>query len=353
MRQIFKRLFQAQQYDIGLHIGLEQLNLVQLKPGAAGPAVRAVASVVHGSDRQALRTQPGVLKKLLKQAFRQPFSGRRVVTCLPNDLVRTMLLSYQAPAGVPDADAVVQELRRRVPGGLDGMVIDYLPLPQDNPSRPKEAMVAMAERDKVIAYLELLSASGLNVVALDIVPAALARLLSRMTDTDAASENILLINFGTRTSYLTVVWSRGLMLDRSIEFGEQRLLGRLKRELGLEEAAARQRLLAEGVNASEELAAVLRSEFSALTAEVNKTLVYTASRTHGRNVNRIYVVGSISRYPGIEQLLRANLSAPVTVLDPFARFPHRVPETRVAELRPLSGIAAATGLALRGIPERA
>jgi Tfp pilus assembly PilM family ATPase len=95
---------------------------------------------------------------------------------------------------------------------------------------------------------------------------------------------------------------------------------------------------------------VLRPEFATLKAEVDNTLVYTASRAHGRTVDRIYVVGSIARYPGIQHLLREQFSLPLKILDPFSIFPHRLSEKELAWLWPLSGIAAATGLALRGVP---
>ena len=360
MIDFLKRMFGGRKgYDIGLYLGREHLNLVQLRPGATGPAVRAISSITHSADLQQMRSDPRPLKKLLKQAFRgQPFSGKRVVTCLPNELVKILFLTYPALPGVPDADSVVRELRGRVPGGLEGLVVDYLSVRQDNPSRPKEAIVAMADRDKVIAYLDVLSSAGLTVVALDIVPAALARLMSRMVSQDpAAPQNLMLINFGSRNSYLTVVWGHGLMLDRPIEFGDARLLTRLKTVLGMPEPAAEQLLLGTGflpaarrASESHDLKEVLRPEFAALAAEVNKTLVYTASRTHGRTVDRIYVTGSVASYPGIEQLLKEQFSVPIEILDPLSHLPHRLSDARVSELRPLSGLAAAAGLALRGVP---
>jgi len=361
MRAFLKRIVGGRKgYDIGLYIGREHLNLMQLRPGPTGPAVRAISSIPHSADLKEIRADPRLLKPLLKQGFRrQPFSGRRVVTCLPNDLVKVLLLTYPALPGVPDADSVVRELRSRVPGGLEGQVIDYLPVRQDNPSRPKEAIVAMADRDNVLAYLEVLSSAGLTVAALDIVPAALARLMSRMVSQDpATAQNLMLINFGSRNSYLTVVWGRGLMLDRPIEFGDERLVARLKSTLGMADTAARQLLLGTGFppaaqrgSESHDLKDLLRPEFAALAAEVNKTLVYTASRTHGRTVDRMFLTGTVARYPGIEQLLREQFSVPIEILDPLSHLPHRLAATRVSELRPLSGIAAATGLALRGVPE--
>ena len=393
---LWRALAPGKTYDIGLHIGLESVNLLQLQPGEPRPAVRAVASLTHGTSRDELIGDPARLKALIKRAFAgQPFRGNRVVTCLPNEQIKILLLSYTMAEGTPEADAVIRELRERVPEQIDGMVVDYIPVRQEHPSRPKEAIVAMAARDKVTAYLDTLTAAGLEVASLDIAPAALARLLSWISAEDEATNpNLLLINFGARSSYLTVVWGRRLMLDRSIEFAEQRLLARLKNILDIPEPAGKRLLLERGFGTgtgrddadeitdtlkevlrpefaalkrevsqtllgagsgaageiSDTLKEVLRPEFATLKAEVDNTLVYAASRAHGRTVDRIYVVGSIARYPGIEHLLREQFSLPLKILDPFSIFSHRLSEKELSWLWPRSGVAAATGLALRGVP---
>ncbi len=359
---LWRALAPAKAYDIGLHIGLERLNLMQLQPGPRGPSVRAAVSVNHETSRDELISDPARLKQLIKRALKeQPFRGNRVVTCLPSDQVKMLLLSYTMSEGTSEADAVIRELRERVHEELETMVVDYIPVRQEDPSRPKEAIVAIAARDKVTAYLDALSESGLDVAALDVAPAALTRLMSWISAADAATHpNLLLINFGATRSYLTVVWGRRLMLDRSVEFAEQRLLARLEKILDIAPPEGMKLLLERGFGSStggddvnelvHTLKEVLRPEFAALKAEVNNTLVYTASKAHGRSVDRIYVVGSIARYPGIEDLLREQFALPVKILDPLSLFSHRLSDRELSWLWPRSGVAAASGLALRGVP---
>jgi type IV pilus assembly protein PilM len=366
LQRVFGPLWRAlagrNAYDIGLHVGLERLNLMQLQPGAAGPAILAAASIRHESSRDDLIANPMRLKELIKRAFaEQPFHGTRVVTCLPSDQVKMLLLNYTVAEGASESDSVIRELRERVHEELDGMVVDYIPVRQEHPSRPKEAIIAMAARDKVMAYLDVLSKAGLQVAALDVAPAALARLMSWIHAAETnAFPNLLLINFGSRISYLMVVWGRRLMLDRPVEFSEQRLLARLKNILDIAEPEGKRLLLERGLGTSpghddgndisHTLEEVLRPEFAALKAEVNKTLVYTASRTHGRSVDTIYVVGSVARYPGIEHLLGEQFPVPLKILDPCSILQHHLTDKELSWLRPYSGVAAATGLALRGVP---
>ncbi|OIQ96186.1 competence protein A [mine drainage metagenome] len=366
LQRVFASLWRSvagrEPYDIGMLIGQEMLHLMQLRPGTAGPVILAATSISHESSRDDLIANPLRLKSLIKRAFaEQPFHGSRVVTCLPSDHVRMLLLNYTVAEGASESDSVIHELRQRVHEELDGMVVDFIPVRQEHPSPSKEAIVAMAARNKVMDYLDMMSRAGLQVTALDVVPIALARLMSWINAAETtAFPNLLLINFGSLNSYLTVIWGRRLMLDRPVEFSEQRLLSRLKNILDIAEPEGMHLLLEHGLGTSAEsddgneishtLKEVLRPEFAALKAEVNKTLVYTASRTHGRSIDGIYVVGSIAHYPGIHDLLREQFSVPPKILDPCSIFEHHLTDKELSWLRPHSGVAAATGLALRGVP---
>jgi len=352
-------------YPIGLHMGMHRLNLVQMRPSAVGPpAIRAAAALEDGHALEELLASPKLLKRFLHGAFAgQPFKGRRVVSCMPVNQVKIQQLNYTAAAGESDTQAIVRELRGRTQMNLDGVVVDYLPVRADDfPGGEREAIVATAARDKLTAYLDSLSQTGLEVDALDIGPLALMRVARWIGQPEKESPpNLLLINFGARASYLTVVWGRRLMLDRGIHFAERHLIAALEKQLDVSEDDARHMLVAHGVapNADNEeaneisrtLREVLRLEFAALTAEVSKTLVYTASTTHGHTVDKICLLGAVARYPGIAELLREELSIPIEVLDPFSIFPHRLKAQHLARLRSHSGITVAAGLALRDLEQ--
>ena len=358
---IWGRLAGRDVFGIGFQMGLETMYLVQMQAGASGVAFLAAASLHYGCSLDEMLADPRRLKALLGRAMdEQPFRGRRVVTCMPSDQIKTFVVSYAVAEGQQDADAIMRDLRGRVDGNADGMVFDFMPIRQPGADSPrKEALVAIAAKDRVVAYLDVLSRAGLEVAAVDIGPIALTRVVSRISaGADGQFQNLLLINFGTLGSFLTVVWGRRLMLDRPIEFAEKRLLSRLQTVMDLPEPMAKQLLLergfvaAPGADASAEIGAALKEilhpEFMALKDEVARTLIYTASKTRGKTVDKIYLVGSVARYPGIAELLCEVLTMPIEVLDPFSIFPHRL--EHIAELGPHTGAAVATGLALRGVP---
>jgi type IV pilus assembly protein PilM len=352
-------------YPIGFHMGTDRLHLVQMQSAASGPPrIRAAAAVDYDRPLDEILADKRKLKGLLRRAFAdQPFSGRRVIASMPKDQVKILLLSYTVAEGQSDAEAIVRELRERMKSNEDDMVVDFMRLrATEARGQQRDAIVAMTARSEVTRYLEALAEAGLEAEAVDIGPSALSRVVAWIAPAGVEHPpNLLLVNFAASGSYLTVVWGRRLMLDRGIEFNERRLLERLETALGLDADLA-QKLLAhhgfawapdapESRDIANTLREVLRAEFAALTEEVNKTLVYTASKTRGRTVDKIYLVGAMAHYPGIRPMLEELLVMPVELLDPFAIFPHELDDEALQALLPHSAAAIATGLALRNVKE--
>ncbi|TDM08582.1 MAG: hypothetical protein C4K60_03930 [Ideonella sp. MAG2] len=77
-------------------------------------------------------------------------------------------------------------------------------------------------------------------------------------------------------------------------------------------------------------------------------MVYTASRSHGQGIDQVFLCGSVSRYPGVDRLLQSRLSLPVKVMNPFEPFESALNNLEHEALEPVSSVAVATGLALRG-----
>jgi len=352
-------------FSLGLELGLNRLNLVQMERASSHASIRAMASIAHPFSFEELHKDPQKLKASLKQAYAiQPFKGNRVVSCLPADQIKIITIAFRPVEGEKDTVPVIAELRERLKGELDDLVVDFMTLRQDEAnSDRRDALVALAPRDKVVAHLDLLARAGLEVDALDIGPAALARLVSHAGAIHAPGfpnlPNVLLVNFGADSSYLTVIWGRRLMLDRAVDFSENRLFSRLKQVLDMPQELAL-RLLYDHARPDSNLGVpdearkmvgeVLRPEINALLQEINKTLVYMASRTRGKSVDKIYLAGRVCNYPGVLISLGEQLHVPVEKLDPVTVFGAQ--NTRFAnDLGTMAGMALTTGLALRGVRE--
>jgi type IV pilus assembly protein PilM len=344
---------------IGLEFGLYRLRMVQLLKRPDGLYLGACASIAYTDGREQLLASPRQLASLLRQLCRTyGFKGRDVVTCLQANVVRTLLLRYLVADGQSDTGVIVQRMSERVEGELADYVLDYMPVRTDvREGQEHSALVALARRDDVVAYLELLRKAGLNVLALEIGPVAIRRLVTAALD-NYAEDNLMVITMGQTQTYMTVLSGRRLIFDREVDFGERSLVERLCQELELTESAAHQLLDARGLRAlgeagvlggtdSDEVTTtvfeVLKPLFMELVGEINKALIYTASETRGKTVQQVYLTGAVACWKGIADILNGLLDIPVSVLDPMAAMQGG------SEHDPDPRVGVATGLAMRGL----
>lgn len=346
---------------IGLDFAAQRLNMVQTTPAPAGLAVRAALSLPYPVERAQLLADRRRLKTFVREALAAaPFAGRRVVSVLAPSEVRILPLTVHVPGGQSEGQAVAKAVREQLGAAAAESVVDYYQVRSVEAAGPeKQVLAAVAASTNVLAYLETLRSAGLEPVALDIGPAAIARLLAAMQED--FDQSVLLINFGASKSYLTVIWGRRLMLDREIDFGEMQLVDRLSRALGLNTEVALALLREHGIGTpagaqhglsgaapdiGRTLREILHQEFAALAEELVRTQVYVASRTRGSAISRVYLNGSVARYRHIEQRVEELVRLPVELLDPMRAFSGTPLSAPVGS--DTHGIALAAGLALRG-----
>jgi type IV pilus assembly protein PilM len=345
---------------IGIDFAAQRLNMLQTAPAPGGLVVRAALSLPYPCERAQLLADPRRLKSFVREALASaPFAGRRVVSVLAPSEVRILPLTVHVPSGQSEPQAVAKAVREQLGGAAAESVVDYYQVRSVEASGPeKQVLAAVAASNNVLAYLETLRSAGLEPVALDIGPAAIARLLAAMQED--FEQSVLLINFGASKSYLTVIWGRRLMLDREIDFGEMQLVDRLSRALGLSHEVALALLREHGIGSpagaphgagaapdiGRTVREILYQEFAALAEELVRTQVYVASRTRGSAISRVYLNGSVARYRHIGQRVEELVRLPVELLDPFKVFAGAPLSSPVGN--DTHGIALAAGLALRG-----
>lgn len=346
---------------IGVDFSAETLHMVQCERHASGLAIRAAASVPYPVERSALLADRKALKKFVRGALASaPFQGQRVYSALPPADVRIVPLTVNVSNGQSEATLVIKALREKLRSDLSSEVVDYLQVRSgDGAGTEANVLAAVAPRDKVLAHLQQLDEVGMEPVALDIGPAALARLLATMQQGDH-EHSVLLMNFGAERSYITVVWGRRLILDREVEFGEARLAVRLASALGIDRNIALSMLQKhEPSNAAQHgtpttndmtraIDEILHSEFAAMAEEIGRTLIYIASKTRGRAAKTMYLNGSLAHYPYVVMRMKKLVDVPVELLNPFSMLQAPTAAAYGTSLVPAKGIALATGLALRG-----
>lgn len=344
---------------IGMDFSLEQLNMVQLEQiSNSRLAVRSWLSMPYPESRTEILENPVAFKKLIKQCFRLGrFSGRRVVTILPSNQQKILSVNYQLEKDLGDSETIMKLMTNRLPGELSDYVIDYLPVRSTVNKNSRHAVVVAAPEAEVMHYLQHLHRAGLDVQQLEIGPTAIKRLIGSLS-VPSEGLNVLVVNFGSDSSYVTMISGRRLLFDEQINFGESSILGQMSDVLEMSSAQVKELVLqfdlseqGAGNDWQDEINTTLREmvlmQLRPLADEVNRTLVYAASETRGEAVEHLYILGSIARWPGIQVLLSELLGLTVEIMpNPLTVFKHGDSEV---DPKNAPEIAVATGLALRGI----
>ena len=351
---------------IGFDLGHENLHMLQVDHSEGGAYVRAAVSIPYPLERNQLLNSSEHLSAFIKQALKSsPFRGRQIVTCMPADKLKLRLINYRLTADESEPESVMRHAMEWCEGDSERWVVDYIIVRNwDETGAERTALVATADRRHVIDFLEMLRQAGLDVVALEIGPIAILRLVNSLRQ-QHMHENVLAINFGHQKTYLTVLAGRRLVLDREIDFGEQEIISLLGDTLDMRIDRARALLYDYGVEVvsdknlkrdgtsgdareiAQTIMEITKPRFMELAEEVRKVLVYTASQMRGASVDYVYLLGSVARWPGADKLVSTVLSIPAGVLDPFSAFLIKKNVVLEQDLDPIAGIAIAAGSALR------
>ena len=352
---------------IGVDFSLEAVHLVQLHRKIGGaPEVRACSSTSFEGSRQELLDGPLLFRSVIKRALQSDsFHGREAVVAMPSGMFRTLSINYQSgPSKKQEATAILKAMKSRLDKPLDNYVIDYLPVNSRSKGDDRLALVALSEKEQVVAFLELCRKAGLQVDALEIGPVAVCRLVSALS-LRSGSGNVLVLNSGRRSSYMTLISGPDLLFDQEVSFGEDVLIQQTAESLDMPESMARDLVMRTGLRSSahsnvqetiEEsglastMSEILKPKFLQLVEDIKRVCLYAAAETRGGAVTQVYLLGSIARWPGADALLSTLTGMDVAnIPDPLTLFPSDDGGRQPVNDASASDIVVATGAALRGL----
>ncbi|MDH3374181.1 MAG: pilus assembly protein PilM [Gammaproteobacteria bacterium] len=354
---------------IGIDFALEAIHLVQLEKAVGKPpTVRARVSLPFDGSRRKLLKNSHQFRTLIKRALNADrFYGRKAVIAIPPGMFRTISINYRsAPGRHQESAAILKVMQDRLDGDLTDYVLDYLPVKSRSKNDERLALVAVSERQPIVDFLERARRARLDVQALEIGPVAISRVIGELS-LESGSDNVLVINSGRSSSYLTVISGTDLLFDQEVAFGENSLIRQAAETLDMSEEMARDLILRAGVQSANPgdaveatiaeaglvntISEILKPQFLKLVAEIKRVCLYAAAETRGGVVGQVYLLGSIARWPGTAGLLSALTGTNVAKIpDPLALFPSS-PGKSPAAGTVAPEVVVATGAALRGMQD--
>ena len=225
---------------VGIDIGTQQIKIAELRPGKTGLVVSALAlgPTPVGIIQNSIITDPAAMGAAVKQLMRSSgITAKKAVGCIAGqNAVVIRIIEVPRMTDAELKETMKWEVERHVPFAPSETVLDYQPLTPRTPEAAAgpnmEVLLAVAQQDAVSNYLDVLFAAGLDPVAIDIEPLAVARAVLDLSGGQAVvrpqplpgefsydqtpAETVAVINIGAANTEIAIYQGDQLAFPRSL-----------------------------------------------------------------------------------------------------------------------------------------
>lgn len=366
---VLRGLWNKSLCPIGLDVGARVVRMLQLDRRGEGWAVRAAMARPlpelrddDGAGRAAALTE--AVREMLRNGG---FAGRRVVSCLPVAAVQAKNLRVPRMPAEELRAAVEWEAADRLSLSPETMQVEFLDAGEVRQGEElrQEIIVMAAPRQAIQEHLDALLACGLEPVAIDVAPAALARCLAGGDADSTEAPARVTLDVGYSSSKLVITRQGRVAFFKMIDIGGKQLDQAVAQQLGLAppEAAELRRSLqssaattgggseqasvAQREEAARAVQEALREPVSELAKELGLCLRYFTVTFRQRRPDALLLAGGEAYEAHLAPVLAEGAGIEVQPARPL----EGMDLTRVPELadngRPLSEWAVAAGLSIR------
>jgi Tfp pilus assembly PilM family ATPase len=336
---------------IGIDVGWREVRAVQVVRGRGGARIRAAACIGRKEPGAELTAQE--VSRVVAALRRQGFAGEGAVACVPAGKTLSGVLELPPRSSGAPLDMIARtELARTSKKELGEIEIEWweLPAPAGGAAAAKNATTnvlaigcAHADATALLDCLEPQAGGGLDVLALDAAPTALARACAGLLAPFPALTAILYV--GHETAQILILSGTTIVYERTVaEAGLRLLSSGIANQLGSDDEVTEYVLRVHGCKApapgetdeAGDARALVGAHADALASELSASMTYASRRfdTSG-GVGRLLLVGPGAEIPGLSERIgmkagletvvaRADALCPGTGLDPAVLGPGAV-----------------------------
>ena len=284
----------------GLDIGTSAIRLVQLK--GSGPvkalvkyALTPIDTKIVLSDAKADQQKvASIVKELVAQAR---VSTKNVAVGLPSQRVFTTVVDIERLSQAELAKNIKFQADTLIPTPLDESRLDWALL-GDSPVDPNkvEVLISSVANTYVEQRLDMFENIGLNVIAFEPDPLALARAMTAPDDTAPQ----VIVDIGTNYADLVILSGGTPKLNRSIPTGADAIVKAAVQTLGIEEKQAEQFVYKFGLSKDKlegQIYNAIIGTVDVLVNEIEKSIKFYQTRYPNAPITKIVVTGGASTLP--------------------------------------------------------
>ncbi len=238
------------------------------------------------------------------------------------------------------------EIDKYVPMPLNDAKADYLALgPSPNDPAKTEILVSSVAKDYAESTMELIEKTGLNIIAMEPEPLAMARSLAIPGAIDAT----MMVDFGEKSTDLVIMYKNQPRLVRSIPGGFNTLVRAVATGLNVREDQSRQFILKFGLDQNQiegKVFELLNSHLDNYATELTKSVRFFQTKYINGKVGGIVLSGYAEMIPLFPEYIESK-----TGITTMKGNPWQLVRTTSSQQQALMNVASEFAVAI-GLSER-
>lgn len=337
---------------IGTDIGSYAVKVVRLKGGGGSYSLDTALSMRVPREGGAELPVSRLLADFLKT---NRVAGREAAAAIagPSLIFRHLTLPLMPEKDMDEA--VGWEIRKEIGVPASEVVTDYVASGRPGAAEGgKQPVIAFAaRRGDVDEVISLFDDSGLELRAINVIPAALLAVFDENNDWETGV-SYAMVEMGETSSVLAILKDRLLVFTREISFGGGDLTRAIAEALNMGTDEAERYKEAHGLDVASvgghTLKETIDSIVERLCTEIHRSVDYYQAQFSGEVPGRIFLSGGTASLKGLDDVMTNSLGLPCFIHDPFRRIiiPSSIDSDALRLLSPSMNVAA--GLAVQVEP---
>ena len=238
------------------------------------------------------------------------------------------------------------EIDKYIPMALSDAKADYIILgPSPNDPAKTEVLVSSVAKDYAESTMEMIEKTGLNIIAMEPEPLAMARSLA----TPGAMDATMVVDFGEKSTDIVVIFKNQPRLVRAVPGGFNVLVKAVESGIGVREDQARQFILKFGLDQNQvegQVFRILSSHLDNFASELAKSVRFFQTKYIGGKVGGIVLSGYAGTIPLFAEFIESKTNVPTMRGNPW-QFVRTTADQQRALMSVASEFAVAIGLSER------
>lgn len=342
---------------VGLDIGSKAIKAAEIADTKSGQSLSrfGMVDLPHGVIEEGMIKDPQAAADAIKDLYKTyGIRDQNVAVSVGGYSVIVKKIPVQSMTEDQLQETIQFEAEQYIPFDINDVNLDFQILGENesNPNQMNVLLVA-AKKEMVDDYIQLIQLAGLNPCVIDVDAFALQNIFEANYESD--DETVALIDIGASKTSLNILKGAASVFMRDVSLGCNQINVKIVSliDCSLEEAEQIKQSEQSDSISQDDLREIISSAVSDWCSEIRRAMDFFYSTEPEEQIKRIILSGGGANIQEFRELLAAETSAEVEIIDPFKQFQIDTGDFDSEYLKRISPQAAiCMGLALRKVDDK-